>query len=215
MKKVLTLCTASVFVLMCALPTQAQSIKWGFVAGLDLSKVSLSGNYSELYGKNFSTSNKAGWYVGPKIKVTSGLGIGFDAALQYSQRDLDIEGEKEKYRTIEIPINLRFDYGVGRLASVYISTGPQFGFALNRMKWNDWGDNYEKTFKRSNMNTTWNIGVGVTLLSHLEVGVGYNFGIGRTGRTLFEGAGLPVGTDSDYRLKYKANTFQAQLTYWF
>ena len=65
------------------------------------------------------------------------------------------------------------------------------------------------------MTTTWNIGAGVRVLKHLEVGIGYNFALGNVGKTLFENVGGSTGNSQDYQLEYKTNTFQAQLTYYF
>ena len=213
MKKIATLCTAFLLMLVMAAPAAAQSLSWGVTAGLNLSKLKLSGDVPASVNSNLSTDNKAGWYVGPKVTFNTMLGIGLDASLQYSERNLNIGGENEKYRTIEIPINLRYNIGLSSLASVYVATGPQFGFGLQNMKWENTlqGGNFDK----SNMTTTWNIGAGVRVLKHLEVGIGYNFALGNVGKTLFENVGGSTGNSQDYQLEYKTNTFQAQLTYYF
>ena len=135
------------------------------------------------------------------------VGIGFDAAVEYSQRDLEINNETETYRTLEIPINLRYNIGLGDAAAVYIATGPQFGFALKNMAWNQ---NVATNFSKNNMNTTWNVGAGVRLLKHLEVGLGYNFAISKIGEAM-----VPTGDSRDVELEYKANTFQVQVAYLF
>ena len=187
MKKIATLLAGLALLLVMAAPAAAQSLSWGMTAGLNLSKLSLSGDYKDMAGTNFSTDNKAGWYVGPKVVFNTVLGVGVDASLQYSERNLSIGGESEKYRTIEIPINLRYNIGLSSIASVYVSTGPQFGFGLQNMSWEGalGGGNFDK----SNMTTTWNVGAGVRVLKHLEVGVGYNFALGSVGKTLFENVG--------------------------
>ena len=208
-----TLCAALLLLLATAAPAAAQSFSWGVTAGMNLSKLSLSGNVKQTAIQNFNTDNKAGWYVGPKITFNTIIGLGVDASLQYSERNLSIDGESEKYRTVEIPLNLRYTLGLGSIASVYVATGPQFGFGLQNMKWENTltGGNFDK----SNMTTTWNIGAGVRVLKHLEVGIGYNFALGNVGKTLFENVGGTTGNSQDYQLEYKTNTFQAQLTYYF
>ena len=213
MKKIATLLAGLALLLVMAAPAAAQSLSWGVTAGLNLSKLSLSGDYKNMAGTNFSTDNKAGWYVGPKVVFNTVLGVGVDASLQYSERSLSIGGESEKYRTIEIPINLRYNIGLSSIASVYVSTGPQFGFGLQNMSWEGalGGGNFDK----SNMTTTWNVGAGVRVLKHLEVGVGYNFALGSVGKTLFENVGGSTGGSRDYQLEYKTNTFQVQATYYF
>lgn len=195
----------------------AQKFSYGLTAGLNLSKVHFSGN-----GKsNYSSDNRAGWYFGPKVEFNTVLGIGIDAALEYSQRKLNFNGavegqtassESETYRTIEIPVNLRYNIGLGSVAGVYVSTGPQFGFALGNMKWSNVGSG--DNFSKQNLNTTWNIGAGVRLAKHLEIGVGYNFAMGKVGKAVWNQIG-PNGESQDYQIKYKTNTFQVQAAYLF
>ncbi len=187
-------------------PVSAQSFSWGVVAGFNLSKMKVSGNVSEA-GENFSSANRAGWYVGPKVAFNTVLGLGIDAALEYSQRDLEINNETEAYRTLEIPVNLRYNIGLGKSAGVYVATGPQFGFALQNMAWNQ---GVATNFSKNNMNTTWNVGAGLRLLKHLEVGLGYNFAIGKVGKAI-----VSSGNSQDYELEYKTNTFQVQVAYMF
>ena len=205
-----TLCAALLLLLATAAPAAAQSFSWGVTAGMNLSKLSLSGNVKQTAIQNFNTDNKAGWYVGPKITFNTIIGLGVDASLQYSERNLSIDGESEKYRTVEIPLNLRYTLGLGSIASVYVATGPQFGFGLENMSWENMLPGYPSNFSKNNMNTTWNVGAGVRLLKHLEVGLGYNFAIGKVGKAI-----VPTGDSRDVELEYKANTFQVQVAYLF
>lgn len=220
MKKFSALCL-SLLLAFAGLTAKAQKFSYGIVAGYDLTKVKYSGDMKN----NFSSDNKSGWYVGPKFVLSTAIGLGVDASLQYSQRKLNITQEgyydgneilnnvsqSQTYRTIEIPINLRYSIGLGSSASVFAYTGPQFGFALQNMKFDKLGNN----FSRENLNTTWNIGAGVRLLKHLEASVGYNFAIGKAGKAILHGVGIYEGESQDLELKYKTNTFQVQLAYMF
>ena len=222
MKKISVLCL-SLLVAFAGLTAKAQKFSYGIVAGYDLTKVKFSGDVKG----NFSSDNKSGWYVGPKIVFSTALGIGVDASLQYSQRKLNITqdgyidgnnvygpvSQSQTYRTFEIPVNLRYSIGLGSAASVFAYTGPQFGFALQNMKFKKigTGDN----FSRENLNTTWNIGAGVRLLKHLEASIGYNFALGKAGKAILHRTGASEGESQDYKLKYKTNTFQVQLAYMF
>lgn len=216
MKRITTLCAALLLLLATAVPAAAQSFSWGVTAGMNLSKLSISGNVKQTALQNFSTDNKAGWYVGPKITFNTVIGLGVDASLQYSELNLSIDGESEKYRTVEIPLNLRYTLGLGSIASVYVATGPQFGFGLQNMSWENMLLGYgPSNFSKNNMTTTWNIGAGVRLLKHLEVGVGYNFALTGMGKTIFDNSTGLVGASNDYQLRYKTNTFQVQAAYYF
>lgn len=206
------MCIALLVALCSTAALHAQSFSYGITAGFNLTKLHLSGSAKGMPDANLSSDNKAGWFVGPKVEFNTLIGLGVDAALEYSERDLNIStgvgSQNKKYRTFEIPINVRYNVGLGKMAGIYVSTGPQFGFALQNMNWDKLVEG--GNFSRSNMNTTWNVGAGVRLLGHLEVGVGYNFALGKVGEML-----VPAGDSKDYELEYKSNTFQVQLTYLF
>lgn len=194
---------------------KAQTFDFGIVAGMNMTKLNLSGAKA-----NLSSSNRAGWYVGPKVYFNTVIGLGLNAALQYSERDLYIEnntlneGQSKKYRTFEIPVNVRYNIGLGKKLGVYVSTGPQFGFALQSMSWDNFGTG--NNFDRSNLNTSWNIGAGLRVANHFELGVGYNMSLGHTGKAILNNiAGVPVGYDNSPELRYRTNTFQVELAYIF
>ena len=106
-----------------SLPMAAQ-VRLGVVGGLNLSKVS----FAQL--PDCSSSNRTGWYLGPKVQLNIPvIGIGLDVAAEYSQRKLNNVDNSYTYRSLEIPLNLRYQLGIS-LAKVYVATGPQFGFQL-------------------------------------------------------------------------------------
>lgn len=208
-----------------AMQAQAQSFSYGITAGYNLTKMKFSGNMKE----SFSSDNKPGWFIGPKVAFNTALGVGIDASLQYSQRKLNITQDEyydasngivgggatqsKTYRTLEIPINLRYNIGLGKIAGVYVFTGPQFGFAFKNMKWSNLGSG--TNFSKENMNTTWNLGAGIRLMKHLEASIGYNFALGKAGKAILNTVGTATGESQDYELKYKTNTFQVQVAYMF
>lgn len=150
---------------------------WGITGGVNLTKLKIKNTSA-----NFSTKNWAGWFVGPKVNLSLLAGLGVDASLLYNQQQLNYfdnqtSATSELWRSIEIPLNARYNIGLGRLASVYLSTGPQFGFSLGNLSWKRLDE-----FTSENRYTTWNIGAGAKLLGHLEVGLGYNFGLGKFGK---------------------------------
>ena len=175
-----------------SLPTAAQ-VRLGVVGGLNLSKVS----FDQL--PDCSSSNRTGWYLGPKVQLNIPvIGIGLDVAAEYSQRKLNNVDNSYTYRSLEIPLNLRYQLGIS-LAKVYVATGPQFGFQIGNDIWKSGG----KEFKLKNSNTTWNVGAGVQLFNHLELGAVYNIAISKYAKSL-NGDGT-----------IKANTWQIQAAYLF
>lgn len=220
MKKFSSLCIALLLAFVGTVAAQAQSFSYGITAGYNLTKLTFSGSAKE----NFSSDNKPGWFIGPKVEFNTVIGLGMDASLQYSQRKLNIcenmyeasddilDNRSETYRTIEIPINVRYNVGLGKMASVFVYTGPQFGFPLQSMTWDDFGTG--SNFSKEKMNTTWNIGAGVRLLKHLEANVGYNFALSKAGSAILNNFGVETGSGKSL-MKYRTNTFQVQVAYMF
>ena len=226
MKKIICSLTL-LFVLSSALPASAIGFDWGVTGGWNYSKVKIKN-----FKTSFDTSNRAGWFIGPKVYLSLPLGFGVDASVQYSLRRMnmgdyvyDADGfavenadgtnptvsTTNNYHSFEITVNLRYSIGLGKLGSVYFATGPQFGFGIGNTKWT----NYAGVFKKENMVTTWNLGAGLKVLGHVEVGVGYNFAFGKTGTTTVtktDNLGNVIGLQD---MDFKTNTFQVQLTYVF
>ena len=191
-----------------ATTASAFGFDWGVTGGMNLTKMNLKGDMNKL----FKSENRAGWFVGAKANLSIALGFGLDGAIVYSQQKYNITGaaqglysDSETARSFEIPINVKYSIGLGSLASVYLATGPQFGFNIGDKTW------YGGAFERENMTTSWNVGVGAKVLGHLDVGVGYNFGLGKVGEALVNEIGGVDWKSSDS----KANTFQVQVTYYF
>ena len=104
-------------------------VRFGVVGGWNVSKIS----YKDIQG---TAKSRSGWYVGPKAEIMLPvMGLGLDVAAEYSQRKLNSDGEDKTYRSVEIPLNFRYQIGVS-LAKIYIMTGPQFGFQLGSKTWN-------------------------------------------------------------------------------
>lgn len=179
MKKVFTIVFA--FALMCvALPSVAQ-VKLGVKGGLNISDMSID-------KKVFDSSNQTGFFIGPTLKVSLPLtGLGVDIAALYDQRSAKVDdGDGKntlKQQYVNIPVNLRYGIGLGSIASVYLAAGPQFGFNVGD-KHQDF-DKSDWQLKKSLFSV--NIGAGVSLLKHIEVGANYNIACGKTGEmTLYK-----------------------------
>ena len=178
MKKILFV----VALLAATMTVQAQGLKFGIKGGLNLTKMTMSGTFD---GSNFSSDNQAGFYLGPTLKLSLPLGFGVDVAALYDQRSAKIESngqagtgdEKIKQKSIQIPINARYNIGLGSEAGIYLAVGPQFGFPVGDKVCNTKLGDY--TLKSSNL--SFNFGAGVYLLDHLEVGFSYNLAAGKSG----------------------------------
>lgn len=185
-----------------AQPAKA-GIEFGLEAGMNLSKLSVSKNLKQFT----DPQNRYGFYVGPKMNFNF-LGFGGDVALLYNQRRLSLTDHTSKtFRSVEVPVNFRYTLGLSSIAAVYASIGPQFGFNIGNRKWGITDiteGRIADAFKRENMNVSWNIGVGVKLAGHVELGIGYNILLSKYAKTY--GAGT---------YSFRANTFQVQAAYLF
>lgn len=178
--------------LLLAIPAQAQ-VKFGVKGGLDISKLD-----------NKVGDNTTGFFVGPMVDVTLPIiGLGIDVAALYSQSGLDVNNENsEKLKSIEIPVNLKWTLGLGSTLGVYVAAGPQFGFSIN--------DGWKQLMEESNKSfVSVNVGAGLKLLRHLQVGVNYNIGASKLGDMIVESA------DGDLRSSIRKNSWQVSLAYMF
>jgi opacity protein-like surface antigen len=195
MKKFLTVVVLFA-ALMTAAPAKAE-VKFGLKGGLNLTSMSLDANAID-------KSNQAGFFVGPTVKFTLPVvGLGIDASALYDQRKSEVDGTSLKEQSIQIPVNLRYGIGLGSTASIYFFAGPQFGFNVGdksiKTTTSEW------TFKSSNISA--NVGLGVMLLSHLQISANYNFGLGKTGE-------LDI-LNTNFKENGKMNAWQIAVAYYF
>ncbi len=209
MKKILTLIVMAVAV---AIPSQAQ-FKFGAMAGLNLTNISDFSLNAE--GVENAISNRTGFFIGPTVKFTVPVvGLSIDGAALFDQREGKTNGETIKAQSIQVPINVRYGIGLGSILNVFAFAGPQFGFNIGSKNktWKDYQNNaYDWTLKSSNISA--NVGIGATVMSHLQLKVNYNIALGKTGDIEVKdgtGAAWDIITG-----KAKANAWQVSAAYFF
>lgn len=207
MKKLLSL-TALAAALLFAMPSQAQ-VKFGLKGGLNITDMSLSRDV-------MNTSNRTGFFIGPTVKFKIPIvGLGLDASALYDQREAEIKSEvddgtvstaKLKQKAINIPINLRYDIGLGDIAGVYFAAGPQFGFNIGDKEQSLYNNVVQWKLNTSTFSV--NVGAGVMLVNHLQIGANYNIVCGKTGEiTVLDGAKSIA--------RGRTNTWQISAAYYF
>ena len=145
-------------------------LRFGIKAGLNV-------NTLHLNQKIFDKDNGTGWTAGLMTQyLVPGIGFGFDLSLMYARMNADIassDGDVTKNRNfIQIPLNLKYKFGlpiVGSIISPYIFTGPGFSFKLDK--------NTLDNLKTKTCQVAWNVGLGLELVKHLQIGASYGFGI--------------------------------------
>ena len=180
MKKVFSVLMVAVALMMAA-PAQAQLIKFGVKGGLNMTKLDAEGLKSD---------NSTGFFIGPMAEFTLPIvGLGIDGAVMFSQRGKD----EFKQQGLEIPVNLKFSFGLGSMLGAYVAAGPDFFYNFKDLKVE--GGEAKKA------QVALNLGAGVKLLRKLQVGLNYQIPMGNS----FEIENVDV----------KNKTWQASLAYMF
>lgn len=211
MKKVLSI-VFLVAAMLFAANANAQ-IKFGLKGGLNVTSMSFSEEV-------FDASNKTGFFVGPMVKVTVPIvGLSFDAAALYDQKEADVkytgtEGElgkvNVKQQSINIPVNVRYGFGLSSLANIFLFAGPQWGINVGDKNFK-WNESSSYSLKKSNFSV--NVGAGVTLLNHIQVSANYNIACGKSADASLSkalDAAANAGKDKSHN-----NSWQIALGYWF
>lgn len=199
MKKNVSKWMAALLVAVCTLtvlPAQAQ-LKFGVKGGLNITSLSLSKDI-------VNSDNRTGFFIGPMAEFTLPIvGLGVDAAVLYSQSRAQMNNGNDaiadNLKSLEVPINLKWTFGLGSLASGFIAAGPQFGWNVGNSTF------YEEVIQLKNNFTTFNVGVGAKFLRHFQAGVNYNFSLGKVGQII----------DDENLLKIKRKTWQISVAYLF
>ena len=159
MKKIFSAFIIAVCCMFMAMPAQAQLLKWGVKGGVNLTKIDWDGGFKG------NKDNSTGFFIGPMAEITIPIvGLGVDGALLFSQR-----GKGDVKQTgVEVPVNLKYTIGLGSLLGVFIAAGPDFFFDFDKK------DNVDRKKTQVGLN----LGVGVKLIKHLQVGVNYQFPMG-------------------------------------
>lgn len=194
MKKFFGVFLVAICCLAMATPAQAQLLKWGLKGGVNMSKVDWDGGFKG------NKDNSTGFFIGPMAELTVPLiGLGIDGALMYSQRGDD----DWKQQGIEIPVNLKYTIGLGSILGVYVAAGPDFFFNFKDTKW--------EGFDTKATQVGLNIGAGVKLVQHLQIGVNYQIPLGDS----FSWKGVGEAISDEIGGNGKTKTWQISLAYLF
>ena len=199
-----------VLAMFAVLPVGAQ-VKFGVKAGVNLSQMSMDKDV-------FNTSNRAGFFMGPTLKVgLPVLGLGLDMSALYNRQEAKVEGINNKVNTVLkqqqliVPVNVKYSIGVGSAANIFVFAGPQIAFNI--------GDKLKKISELKDQEAEWtmkssnfsvNAGVGLTVATHFQVTANYNVGVGKTGDITWKGV-----KESVENHKTQANSWRVGVAYFF
>jgi len=159
------------------------------------------------------------------------IGLGLDGAIVYNEKGTKItntitnENVTNKRKSFDIPVNLKYSIGLGSMASVFLAAGPNFSFDIN-------SDNLATdltsiatqaisgttpTIDNKKAEVSLNIGGGVKLLRHLQVGLNYNLPLTDSAKENFASGDLGelAGVISGTSFKSKTKMWQVSVAYIF
>ena len=170
MRKIIGLFGCIVFILFVTVPVNAQ-LRLGIKGGLNIANVTLSSDIVKPY-------NVTGFHIGPLVELISPIGLGFDGAILYSQKGIDIGDETIMTDYLEVPVNLKWKLQLPVIEHVckpYAAAGPYAQIRLSEEK-STW-KNIKDQIETQSFGAGVNLGVGVELFSILQVGFIYGIGL--------------------------------------
>lgn len=173
-------------------------IKIGVKGAMNITDLSLNN-----VGDNFSTSNRVGFAVGPivdfKIPI---LGFGLDAAVLLSYKTAKVKTANAertiKENGIDIPINFKYNFGLSSIVGFYLAAGPDFFFNLGKDQTIS-----DTKFKKESARIGLNLGGGIKLFNHLQIGAAYNIPLKKSAK------------NGESNSSYKSKTWELSAAYFF
>lgn len=195
----------SIIFLVAALCTglSAQA-KFGFgpKIGLNVNQLHFSG--SEL----LDASNRCGFTAGLTAEYMAPIiGIGVDLSVMYTHMKTHVDfeyvdpaanyvsGMNASGNFLEIPLHLKYKFNLPAVASIikpYVFTGPSVAVKLS-------GDN--SYFSTKTTQWGWDLGLGVELINHLQIGAGYTWGLNKLMNVTKMDSELDVITSDEIKVK--------------
>lgn len=177
MKKLFITLAIAVIAMVSAVSAEAQ-FRFGLKAGVAVNSL----HFNE---STFDASNRAGFTGGAMVEFTAPvIGVGFDLSLMYVRRNTrwleenEITSDNRDY--IDIPLNFKWKFNIpliNKIVRPFALTGPTFSILTS-------GRNIGDTWRNRKFDTSWNFGVGVELLSHLQVAASYSVGMTKALKTI-------------------------------
>ncbi len=178
MKKIISRIVAAAALLVSATTAQAGPFQFGPVVGLNVNSFTVGSDV-------FNADNRSGFTGGVMAKFTVPIvNIGADLSVMYVRRGAKMEFTNEannevftenvNYDYLAIPLHLRYDLSLPAISKFivpYVLTGPNFAFRLGKDIVND--------YKANKYNVSWDFGLGVVLIKHLQINAAYSLGMNK------------------------------------
>lgn len=141
-------------------------------------RVGINVNSLHFNKKTLDSDNRTGFTAGLQTEFTIPVvGIGLDASFMYVRRNAEMSEDvytlTKHNDYFEIPVNLKWKMSIpviAKLVKPYVFTGPSFAFLTSKKA-------ISEAYKYKSVDTSWNVGLGVEFVSHLQVSAYYGFGL--------------------------------------
>ena len=173
---------AVALLLFMAIPMQAQ-FSFGIKGGVNMVNNSLSGLVDVAKGDITNKDNYTGFFIGPKAEFRIPvIGLGIEGAVMYSQTGMTLADQnKFNQSSIVVPINLKYGIGLGNIANIFITAGPEFDFNVGETsKFITTPEGGLQAYVAQKSTFGINVGAGVTFINHIQLAVNYNIPCGKT-----------------------------------
>jgi hypothetical protein len=148
-------------------------LRFGVKGGVNIAKAKFEKEY-------FRTDNITGFHLGPTLEAALGAGgIGFDAAVLYSQKGFASERKTVRNAFLEVPVNVKFKLGLP-LVNPYVAAGPYVDIRIAGDKsWTvaETAESIGHRIKTKNFGAGLNFSAGAELLRKLQIGITYSLGL--------------------------------------
>lgn len=176
MKKIHLFLSAAIIAL-CSMPSVAQ-FRVGPRLGVEVNSMKFDKDV-------FNSDNRAGFTGGIMAEFTIPvINLGLDASVMYVHRENKSTTTDEGFSWVnaknftkrdylEIPVNVKYKIGIPAVSNIiapYIFTGPSFSVLLS-------GKSIAEGVMNKKCDVAWNLGVGLQLFNHLQVGASYGWGL--------------------------------------
>ena len=219
MKKALVVCSLA---LLSFIPASAQ-FSWGLRGGLNLVNNDITSVSKETA---LDKDSYTGFFFGPMAELQIPIiGIGVDGSLLYSQKGMSLpDTTVVKNQSISIPVSLKYSFGLGNFAAVFVAAGPQFDYKIGDLSTMiqtykaDGSFDEAKEYVMNQYSWSVNIGAGVKLINHLQAAVNYNIPLSQEGTfNLYDDVqnGNYIKAAGQADKAFKASTLQFMVTWTF
>ncbi|MDR3260397.1 MAG: PorT family protein [Tannerella sp.] len=160
-----------IFVIFLAPAANAQ-VRLGAKTGVNIATVKFN-------KEAVDPENITGFQIGPMLEVATPTGWGVDVALLYMQKGFELNNKQIKNDYLEVPVNLKWKL-MTPLVKPFVAAGPYVGFRVGGKKvWeiDQFYQDIKGQINGKSFSAGLNFSAGAELLSFLQVGLNYGWGL--------------------------------------